>query len=58
MPVQHIRIPADDWADFNDATGGKGAEVLRTFVRWYLRRRGARTVKRPEAPETAESPAS
>ena len=46
--VQHVRIPADDWRDFNDATGGKGAEMIRHFVRWYLRRKGALTIRRPK----------
>jgi hypothetical protein len=50
-PVQHFRVPADDWRDFNDAAGGKGAEVLRAFIRWYVRRRGAKQVKRPDSPE-------
>ncbi len=51
MPVQHFRMSADDWRDFNEAAGGKGAEVLRQFIRWYLRRRGVRAVKRPDPPE-------
>ena len=45
---QSIRIPDDDWHDFNAATGGKGAEVIRAFIRFYLRRRGAKAVKRPQ----------
>ena len=50
MPVQHIRIPADDWAEFNAAAGGNGAEVVRRFIRFYLHRKGARQVRRPDPP--------
>lgn len=48
-PIQHIRIPDDDWAAFNEATGGKGAATLRAFIAWYLRRTGAKLPARPEA---------
>lgn len=47
-PIQHIRIPDEDWEAFNEATGGKGAAVVRAFIRWFLRRHGAALPKRPE----------
>ncbi len=47
-PIQHVRIPDEDWRAFNEATGGKGAAVVRAFIAWYLRRRGAALPKRPE----------
>ena len=50
-PIQHIRIPDEDWRAFNEATGGKGAAVIRAFIRWFLRRRGA---KLPDRPADAE----
>lgn len=45
-PIQHIRIPDEDWLAFNEATGGKGAATVRAFIAWYLRRLGARLPER------------
>lgn len=53
-PIQHIRISDEDWEAFNDATGGKGAAVVRAFIAWYLRRRGAVLPKRPEPEQAVE----
>ena len=53
-PIQHIRIPDEDWEAFNKATGGKGAAVVRAFVAWYLRKPRAVLPKRPEPEQAAE----
>ena len=54
-PIQHIRIPDEDWNAFNEATGGKGAAIVRAFIAWYLRKRGAKLPERPEAkPDAGE----
>ena len=42
-PIQHVRIPAEDW----DELGRKGAGLVRDFIRWYLRRPGAKLPVRP-----------
>ena len=49
MPIQHVRAPDDDWADLDTASGGDRPEVVRAFIRWYLRRPGARLPERPAA---------
>jgi hypothetical protein len=46
-PVQHIRIPDEDWQAFIAVTGGKGAAVIRAFIAWYLWRKGSRRPIRP-----------
>ena len=46
-PIQHIRIPAEDWRAFNEAYGGKGAAVVRAFIAWSLYRRGSKAPARP-----------
>lgn len=46
-PIQHIRIPEDDWIAFKTVTGRGAAGVIRDFVRWYLHRPGARLPQRP-----------
>lgn len=53
MPVQHIRMSAEDWDEFNAALGGKGAAAVREFVRWTLGRKGAkRPLKLPPKRDT------
>jgi hypothetical protein len=46
-PIQHIRIPDEDWRAFNEVTGGKGAAVVRAFISWFLWKRGAKLPERP-----------
>lgn len=57
--TQHrsVRIEDDDWADLGDRAGVVGldrAKAINQFVRWYIRRPGAKLPTRPPAPE--ESP--
>jgi hypothetical protein len=54
--TQHrsVRVSDDDWADLETATGRAGldrAKAINQFIRWYLRRPGAKlpTRPRPEA---------
>jgi hypothetical protein len=45
-----MRIPDDEWLPFEDATGDQPrAAVVRDFIRWYLRRPGAKLPERPAA---------
>lgn len=51
-----VRIPDDEWVPFEAATRavhpvGRGPRgpVLREFIRWYMRRPGARLPERPPA---------
>lgn len=50
--TQHrsVRVEDDDWNDFGDTTKQQDtdrAKVLNAFIRWYLRRPGAKPPKRP-----------
>jgi hypothetical protein len=47
-----MRIPNDEWLPFNEATKAAEktrAEAVREFIRWYLRRPGAKLPERPAA---------
>ncbi|MET9950193.1 hypothetical protein ABZ135_01410 [Streptomyces sp. NPDC006339] len=49
-PPRQIRIPNEDWSDFDDAAKAMGSDraaVVREFIRWYLRRPGAKPPQRP-----------
>jgi hypothetical protein len=51
-PHRNVRVPDDDWADLADAaaeTGTDRAKVINQFIRWYLRRPGAKLPERPPA---------
>jgi len=51
-PPRQIRIPDDEWLPFDDATKAQGlarAEAVREFIRWYMRRPGAKQPARPNA---------
>ncbi|MFJ9771157.1 hypothetical protein ACIRVF_07930 [Kitasatospora sp. NPDC101157] len=51
-PPRQMRIPDDEWLPFGEATKSQEAsraEVVRDFIRWYLRRPGAKLPPRPEA---------
>lgn len=46
-----------DWEDLEEATKGRGTDrstVIRDFIRYYLRRPGAKLPKRPDATATNE----
>ena len=52
--TQHrsVRISDEDWADLETATGSSGSDrgtVIKQFIRWYLRRPGAKLPERPTA---------
>jgi hypothetical protein len=51
--TQHrsVRIDDDDWDDAERATRRMGtdrAKIINQFLRWYLRRPGAKLPERPE----------
>lgn len=51
-PPRQIRIPDDEWLPFDEAAKAAGvtrAEAVREYIRWYLRRPGAKPVHRPDA---------
>ena len=46
-----MRIPDQDWADFETAAASQNtdrASLVRDFIAWYLRRPGAKLPKRPD----------
>ncbi len=47
-PVRTLRVPDPDWSDFHQLTGRELAGVIHQFIRWYLRRPGAKLPTRPE----------
>lgn len=46
-PLQHTRVPQDDWDDLRAVAGRRASSVIREFIRWYLRRPGAKLPERP-----------
>jgi hypothetical protein len=51
--TQHrsVRISDEDWADLDTATTSAGADrgtIIKQFIRWYLRRPGAKLPARPD----------
>lgn len=54
IPLQHTRVPQQDWDDFAVAAGSDAPEEIRRFIRWYLRRRGAKLPTRPALEDWAD----
>jgi hypothetical protein len=54
-PIRQIRIPDDEWDDLRKVAGHGHVRVLRDFIRWYLRRSGAKLPVRPGAEEIAKA---
>ena len=52
-PPRQMRIPDDQAAK---AAGTVRAEAVREFIRWYLRRPGAKLPTRPDRADWAEAP--
>lgn len=49
-PRQTFRADPDDWEAFGAVAGHRQrGGLLRAFIRWYLRRPGAKLPKRPPA---------
>lgn len=57
-PLQHTRVPQDDWDDLRAVAGRGAAKVIREFIRWYLRRPGAKMPVRPSVEEIEVASAS
>ncbi|GCD40827.1 hypothetical protein GKJPGBOP_00480 [Streptomyces paromomycinus] len=60
---RQIRVPDDEWIPFEAATKaahptGRSprARVVREFIRWYMRRPGAKLPARPPAGPWSEPP--
>jgi hypothetical protein len=50
--TQHrsVRVSNEDWTDLETATKGLSSDrgtVIKQFIRWYLRRPGAKLPERP-----------
>lgn len=54
-PIRQLRIPDDEWDDLKKAAGRAHVRVIREFIRWYLRRPGAKLPVRPGTGEIAEA---
>lgn len=52
-PVRTTRVPSPDWEDFHTLAGRGLAGAVWQFVRWYLRKPGARLPERPSAERIA-----
>ena len=53
-PHRNVRVPDAEWDDAEQATASMGtdrAKVINQFLRWYLRRPGAKLPERPLARE-------
>jgi hypothetical protein len=49
-PSRHVRVADEDWGDLEAAAGAIGSDrgkVINQFIRWYLRRPGAKLPERP-----------
>lgn len=58
-PVRRMRVASEEWRAFGlacKAAGTTRAEAVRDFIRWYLRRPGAKPVARPDAGPWSEAP--
>lgn len=59
--TQHrsVRVSDDDWDDMDEAAKSVGTDrgsLIKQFIRWYLRRPGARLPVRPERRGTGDPP--
>lgn len=52
-PTRPIRIPDPEWSDFGETAVPDRSAVVREFIRWYLRRPGAKLPARPTAEQLA-----
>lgn len=46
-PRQTVRVDADLWDRFGQLAGRDRSEVVREFIRWYVRDPKAKSPKRP-----------
>ena len=51
MPIRYLRVPDADWDDLRSVAGRRAHAVIRDFIRWYLRRPGAKMPERPSREE-------
>jgi len=59
-PLRPVRVETELWAEFGRLVGARNrSAVIRDFIRWYVRERGATLPKRPDRqPEAAEGQAA
>lgn len=62
---RQFRVPDEEWHPFEDATKAAHPEgrsprarVLREFIRWYMRRPGAKLPQRPDVGPWSKPPDS
>jgi len=53
-PVRTTRVPSPDWEDFHTLAGRGLAGAVWQFVRWYLRKPGAKLPERPSPERVAK----
>lgn len=49
-PHRSVRVPTNDWTALGEAAADEDtdrATLINSFIRWYLRRPGAKLPKRP-----------
>jgi hypothetical protein len=49
-PLRRVRVDEELWEEFGDLALPDRSAVIRQFMRWYVRERGARLPDRPPAP--------
>ncbi|WP_204016020.1 hypothetical protein [Sphaerimonospora thailandensis] len=55
-PLRPIRVETELWEAFGELVGKRNrSAVIRDFIRWYVRERGAKLPERPPATPAAGS---
>ncbi|MFF3665392.1 hypothetical protein [Microtetraspora malaysiensis] len=55
-PHRPIRVEADLWEEFGRLVGPRNrSAIIRDFIRWYIRERGAKLPERPTEPQPASN---
>ncbi|MEU4410698.1 hypothetical protein AB0F88_39860 [Streptosporangium sp. NPDC023963] len=58
-PHRPIRVDDELWEKFGQLVGERNrAAIVREFIRWFVRERGAKLPRRPDAGDSSGSPAS
>jgi hypothetical protein len=50
-PHRTIRVPDEEWEELKERSAGDATSLIRQFIRWYLRRPGAKLPVRPDPKE-------
>jgi hypothetical protein len=54
-PIRQMRIPDDEWDGLVKVAGRNHVKAVREFIRWYLRRPGAKLPARPGVEEIRDA---